>query len=103
MDVSESVGKAACSGLQQEFPPKDVLFLLADVTKKEELVMINLLCMIGQSTLNDYPFREELLRRLKKSLVILTLCATMLALVMKANGERCWKSTWYSNYDNPNV
>lgn len=57
----------------------------------------------GQSTLNGYPFREELLRRLKKSLVILTLCATMLALVMKANGERCWKSTWYSDYDNPNV
>ena len=38
MDVSEVEGKTVCSGLQQEFPKKDVMFLQADVTLREDLV-----------------------------------------------------------------
>ena len=38
MDVSEDVGKGAAKGLQEEYAQKDVLFVLADVTKREELV-----------------------------------------------------------------
>ena len=40
MDIGESVGNNACMSLQQEFSPKDVIFLLADVRKREELVSV---------------------------------------------------------------
>ncbi len=38
MDVSEEAGQIASKDLQKEFSQKDVLFLLADVSKREELV-----------------------------------------------------------------
>ena len=38
VDISEKIGRASCSELQNDFPAKDVMFLVADVTKKEQLV-----------------------------------------------------------------
>lgn len=38
VDISEKIGRASCSELQNDFPAKDVMFLVADVTKREQLV-----------------------------------------------------------------
>lgn len=38
VDVSEKEGRTVCSGLQEEFTKKDVMFLQADVSLKEDLV-----------------------------------------------------------------
>ena len=38
MDVSEQVGRAACSNLQEEFNREDVIFTPTDVTDSEQLV-----------------------------------------------------------------
>ena len=44
VDFSEKVGRAACATLQQEFSRRNVLFLLADVSSKEELVSLDCYC-----------------------------------------------------------
>ncbi len=38
VDLLEKLGRQSCSELQKEFSTKDVQFLQADVTNKEQLV-----------------------------------------------------------------
>ena len=38
LDVREEVGKEACSALQKEFSVDSVMFILVDVTNRDQLV-----------------------------------------------------------------
>ena len=38
IDVAEQVGRTACSALQEEFSPDDVMFIPTDVTQSKQLV-----------------------------------------------------------------
>lgn len=49
VDISEKLGRAACTELQNEYSKDNVVFHLCDVTKREQLVYCNMidLCVCG--------------------------------------------------------
>ena len=55
VDISEKIGRASCSELQNDFPAKDVMFLVADVTKREQLVKC--VCRFPTSKLQYFDCR----------------------------------------------
>lgn len=55
MDVSEKEGRTVCSGLQEEFTKKDVMFLQADVSLKEDLVRYTI--PVATPLLGVWPMR----------------------------------------------
>lgn len=40
VDISEKLGRAACTELQKDYSKKSVLFTVCDVTKREQLVSL---------------------------------------------------------------
>ena len=47
VDISEKLGRATCTELQNEYSKDNVMFHLCDVTKVEQLVSCAVRCGVG--------------------------------------------------------
>lgn len=60
VDISEKLGRAACTELQKDYSKKSVLFTVCDVTKREQLVSLLLyLCTKLDSSL--YSVKQKMM------------------------------------------
>ena len=87
VDISEKLGRAACTELQNEYSKDNVIFHLCDVTKVEQLVSCTARCGTG-CLLSVYFFTRKVhLHGPKRSLVGLILSATTLVLGTRTSGD----------------
>ena len=88
VDISDKLGRAACTELQNEYSKDNVMFHLCDVTKIEQLVSCAVRRSVGWGACCQFFFSRKVhLHGPKRSLVGLILSATTLVLGTRSSGD----------------